>query len=350
MRRLHLFTLCLILALAACAPSALSDAAAGTDAPTATAETAPAVNTPDVNLPGVTATPTTQLGSIQAYHITPTLGTTPSMGVTPTAGVSLTAAAAPLNPTPTPQAWMSLPVVPSGVSQAMLDVYTHGLELGNNPNAFIKIGDCDSTPAWFLGMFEASNGDYSLGADYAYLQPVIGYFQGSFGRDSVAARQGFNAASVLSTLWADPAQCEDGETPLDCELRIMQPSFALITLGTNDTVYPDNFEPQLRQIIEILLERGVVPILSTKADNIEGDHQINQVIVNLAYEYQLPLWNFWAVVQPLWRHGLQEDHAHLTWASSHFDDPANMEMAFPWRNLTALQTLDAVWRGVTAAE
>lgn len=341
------FLLCLFLALAACAPAALPEAAAKTAAPSTSSTDA--VTPQGSSAAAFTLTPTTQLGSIQARHITPSLGASPTLGTTPASGVTLTAAAEPLNPTPTPQAWMALPVVPSGVSQAMLDVYTHGMELGNDPNAFIKIGDCDSTPAWFLGMFEATNGDYSLG-EYAYLQGVIDHFQGSFGRDSAAARQGFNAASVLSPLWADPAQCEEGETPLDCELRIMNPSFALITLGTNDTVYPDNFEGQLRQIIEILLERGVVPILSTKADNIEGDHQINQVIVSLAYEYGLPLWNFWSVVQPLWRHGLQEDHAHLTWASSHFDEPENMEMAFPWRNLTALQTLDAVWRGVSAGQ
>jgi hypothetical protein len=341
MRRLLFLTLCLILTLTACAPAAQPTVRSGTAASSGAGEPLHAENTPTVN-PSPTLTATTDRGHFQNPFTTRT--------VTAASGTTLTAAAEPLNPTPTPQAWMALPVVPSAVSQTMIDVYTLGLALGNDPNAFIKIGDCDSTPAWFLGMFEASNGDYSLGADYAYLQGVIDHFQGSFGRDSAAARQGFNAASVLSPLWADPAQCEEGETPLDCELRIMNPSFALITLGTNDTVYPDNFEGQLRQIIEVLLERGVVPILSTKADNIEGDHQINQVIVSLAYEYDLPLWNFWSVVQPLWRHGLQEDHAHLTWASSHFDEPENMEMAFPWRNLTALQTLDAVWRGVNAGQ
>jgi hypothetical protein len=54
------------------------------------------------------------------------------------------------------------------------------------------------------------------------------------------------------------------------------------------------------------------------------------------------MWNFWAAVHPLANHGLSPDHFHLTFARNFFDDPERMKSAWPWRNLTALETLDAV--------
>jgi hypothetical protein len=100
-------------------------------------------------------------------------------------------------------------------------------------------------------------------------------------------------------------------------------------------------------IIERLIEHGVIPILSTKADNREGNHRINQLITTLAYEYDLPLWNYWKAVQSLPNHGLQADLEHLTWAGPFFNDPERMKNAWPWRNLTALQVLDFLNRSVT---
>jgi hypothetical protein len=119
-------------------------------------------------------------------------------------------------------------------------------------------------------------------------------------------------------------------------------------LGTNDVWHPDEFEPQMRKIIEYSIENGTIPILATKADNQDSDHSINATIARLAWEYDIPLWNFWAAVEPLPAHGLQEDEVHLTWGRTAFDDPEAMKRAWPVRNLTALQVLDAVWRKVTS--
>jgi hypothetical protein len=119
-------------------------------------------------------------------------------------------------------------------------------------------------------------------------------------------------------------------------------------MGTNQVWQPEVFEPGLRKIIERLLKAGVVPILSTKADNLEGNQRINTIIARLAYEYNLPLWNFWRVVQPLPAHGMQADNEHLTYAYSDFSNPFSFQYAWPWRNLTALQVLDSVYRGVSS--
>ena len=99
----------------------------------------------------------------------------------------------------------------------------------------------------------------------------------------------------------------------------------------------------MRKIIEFFIDKGVIPILSTKADNPEGDHRINEIIASLAVEYDIPLWNYWRAVQRLPDQGLQEDGVHLTWGRNFFDDPEAMQRAWPLRNLTALQTLNAVW-------
>jgi hypothetical protein len=237
-------------------------------------------------------------------------------------------------------------VVPERISPSTLEIYRRGLDLGSNPQSFSKIGDGAASSVWFLTHYDLGPTFYSLGP-FSDLQPVIEYFAGSFGRTSLGAGRGFNTTMILDPAYADKQQCDTGESLLDCELRLHRPSFVLFSLGTNQAWYPEVFEKELCIIIERLLEKGVVPILSTKADNREGDHRINQIIANLAFEYDLPMWNFWRAVQPLPNHGLQADLEHLTWAGPMFDDPIRMRSAWPWRNLTALQTLDAVYRGVT---
>jgi len=249
-----------------------------------------------------------------------------------------------LTPSPTfdPAAWTVLPVVPQ-LDERVKAIYQRGQELGNDPRAFSKIGDCGSTPAWFLGDFDRGEKYYSLG-DYQNLKDVIQAFQGSYARTSLAAKSGFNASSIFAPIWADRAQCLPSESPLACEYRVHKPAFAFIMLGSNDVWHQEDFEPQLRKIIEFSIENGVVPILSTKADNLEGDNTINATIARLAMEYGVPLWNYWQAVQPLQDAGLQEDQVHITWGPNRFDDPMVMKKGWPVRNLTALQVLEAVWR------
>ncbi len=244
-----------------------------------------------------------------------------------------------------PASWQDWPILPA-VSETARSIYQQGLEMGNDPAAFSKVGDCGSSPSWFLGVFDEGKEFYRLG-DYAYLSDVIAAFPGSFERTSVAARSGFNASSVFSPLWSDPALCEPGEGPLACEYRIHRPSVAFIMLGTNDVWHKEDFEARLRKIVEYTVGLGIVPILSTKPDNLEGDGSLNATIVKVAADYGVPLWNEWSAMQALPNHGLQEDGAHLTWEPNWFDHPIVMRSGWPVRNLTALQTLDVVWRALT---
>jgi hypothetical protein len=241
--------------------------------------------------------------------------------------------------------WQEWPVVPV-VQPEMKVVFERGLTVGNNPVVFMKIGDGEISTAWFLTQYDLDSSNYHLGT-HTDLLPVIQQFQGSFGRVGLAAGRGFDTTIILGPAPGGTQGCTPREARLDCELRTTHPAFALLSLGTNQVWHPNVFEAELQQIIERLLQAQVVPVLSTKADNLEGDFRINQIIAQLAYEYNLPLWNFWAAVQPLPEHGLQADREHLTYADSDFSNPLNFQSAWPWRNLTALQTLDAVYRAVT---
>jgi hypothetical protein len=254
------------------------------------------------------------------------------------------------SPTPdlriSPEDWKDWPVMPT-VSPEMITLFQQGLETGNNPAAFSKVGDGEISTVWFLTQYDMDPSNFRLGS-HTELLSVIKQFSGSFGRVGQAAGRGYNTTIILGPVLAGTKECNLNEAHIDCELRVYHPSFALLSLGTNQVWQPEVYESGMRQIIERILQAKVVPILSTKADNLEGNYQINRIIARLAYEYNLPLWNFWRAVQPLPANGLQADHEHLTYAYSDFSNPTNFQYAWPWRNLTALQVLDSVYRGVTS--
>ncbi len=241
--------------------------------------------------------------------------------------------------------WQGLPVIPE-LSEFAADVLLTGIRNGNNPAAFSKIGDCDTSTTWYLSDYDLDERYYTLGSYADQFNPVIHFFRGSFDRRSLAAKPGFSAASVLSSYWTDYSICEADEIPLTCEYRIHNPAFALISLGTNDGYNPPAFKENLRAIIELTLSQNRLPVLMTKADNVEGDFSINQDIADLAMEYDIPLWNFWAVIQDLPNHGLVEDGIHLTFYKNDFSDPRAFDYAWTYRNLTALQMLEKVMQRI----
>lgn len=264
----------------------------------------------------------------------------------PMADIATPAQTSTPRPPLTEGAWMQMPAVPTDVSDAMRTVYQRGLEMGNDPKHFSVIGDCQNVSSYFLAVYEKP-GEFSLG-EYVYLQPTIDYYQGSYSRKSLAVRGGFNVAAVQSPLRADPKSCNKNESPLDCELRTWKPSVVFVSMETWWSEKPaEVYDKNMRRVIERILETGAVPIIATKADNLEGDNSINATVAQIAYDYDLPLWNFWAAVQPLPNHGLSSDGFHLTFSRNFFDDPGRMKSAWPWRNLTALQTLDVVRKGLT---
>jgi len=274
----------------------------------------------------------------------PGAATPGSATINPTIGPTEGGTSTP-HPTLAPDAWKTLPVIPTFSERAM-EIYRRGLTLGRNPRVFSKIGDCQNITTYFLADFENPD-KYRLG-QYADLQPTIDWFKGSFGRKSLSVHGGMNVAAVLSPLWADPAACNSGESPMACELRVNNPSIVIISEEEAWSGDVAKYGTYLRQVIESTIAQGVVPILATKADNLEGGNRIDALIADLANEYEIPLWNFWESVQWLPTHGLSPDGFHLTqgygYKNFYFDlTPADWSGTME-RNLTALQALDAARR------
>jgi hypothetical protein len=270
-------------------------------------------------------TPTAELAAPPTSIVAPTIAPIPT--ATPRTGL-------------TPEQWQEWPVVPNVTGRA-IEIYKTGLTLGNNPHAFSKVGDCQNIKQAFMGFFDLPD-RYNLGTDYQYLQGTIDNFAGYFNTDGQAVKGGFNAATVLSPLWANPEVCQPGENPLECELRLTKPSIVFISFEVWwEGRTPETYEKYMRQVIETVIARGAVPILVTKADNVEGDHSINLTTARLAFEYDLPLWNFWRSVQSLPNHGMdpvRNDGFHIS------TDGWNQ------RSFTGLQALDSIWHGVREAD
>jgi hypothetical protein len=303
--------------------------------------------TPNAN-PGPTPPPA-KLADVAVQIILPTGTPTASatFTATATATATLTPTLTPRPPMPTApdfmtDEWKNLPVLPV-VSPAMKEIYARGLALGNDPHAFSKVGDCNSESVFYLTPFEDPE-TYRLGT-HEDLQPMIDNFAGSFGRLSIAAHTGFGPSSMFSPIWADPEVCKANEGPLGCEFRIHRPSIVIIGLGTHH--YPtDDFERQMRAVIEYALDNGVVPIIATKVDE-EGGDWVNAMVVYIAQQYDVPIWNFWRSVQHLENKG-QPDEVHFTWASNYFDSGYAMANGWPIRNLGALMALNEVWTTVAS--
>lgn len=234
-----------------------------------------------------------------------------------------------------PENWRNWPIIPE-VTETARAIYRKGIAMGNNTHAFSKVADCHNVKDSFLGFFDHP-GQYSDITGVSELEDTINNFQGYFDRNGQATQRGFNAAAVLSPLWADPEVCLPDENPLECELRITRPIFVLVSLEFwFEDRTPETYERYMRQIIEYTMSQGAVPILATKADNVEKDHSINLTTAKLAVEYDLPLWNWWAAAQPLGDHGIDvgRDNFHIT-----------IE-AWNVRSKSFLQVLDYLWENL----
>jgi hypothetical protein len=107
----------------------------------------------------------------------------------------------------------------------------------------------------------------------------------------------------------------------------------------------------MRLILQISLDRGVIPVLSTLPPlhrdwAIGRVEMLNGIIVALAREYDIPLWDYWSALQGLPNDGLSTDGVHPSFYAGHAADfaPDYLGYGYTVRNLLALQVLDAVWR------
>jgi uncharacterized protein YgiM (DUF1202 family) len=235
-------------------------------------------------------------------------------------------------------------------------IYARGQQRGNRPNSFIVVGDSVSarSPEWSPFFAAFGRGNYSLGA-YGYLQPTVDFFQpsGSFGVDFQTARAGFATHFILDPVWADPAVCAPGETPLACEYRTRKPATAILYLGLMDMQISTigAFQQNLDTIVRSLIDWGVIPILntSTLANGSEIKQrfgadmdQINSIVRQMAARYQVPLMDFQQASYSLPNQGCLQDGAHLSYRIDGYTEFNGDERIYgkDLRELLTLQYLD----------
>ncbi len=310
----------LVLLLTACRPVLLG-------APSFTLASRPSTEAP---LLSSTASPTP----------TPTGSTLPRQAPEPSATLLPTITPLPATLGLDPADWEHWPVIPI-VPERARQIYQLGQTLGNDPHAFSVFGDCQSEPEVFMGVYET---DPELIASLLpELQETVAWFNGSFNRTSPTVRGGTTTGALLWSVWhQNKFTCTTFESPLQCELRIHKPSFVIIHVGTH---YETRNQDYMRTVLDQLIAAGVVPILATKADDRELDHHVNAEYAQLAVEYNIPFWNFWAAVDDLPNRGLYtlpevplQGDLYLT------------EEAAAIHRMSALQVLDVVRRAVTGSK
>ncbi len=126
-------------------------------------------------------------------------------------------------------------------------------------------------------------------------------------------------------------------------------------LGTGDQHIWQGFEQRYRQIIETLINQGVIPVLMTKGDDLEATDSsapydfINGIVRRLSQEYGVPLLDSRQALAGLPNRGFEPD-------GFHFNKPPDGKSAdftggypsygYNMLNLTTMRALDALRRQV----
>lgn len=220
------------------------------------------------------------------------------------------------------------------------------------PGVVAKVGDSLTVNSYFLGCFAGS--DVRLG-DHADLEETRAFFaatpadpkHSSFDRVTLAAQ----------VCWSSTAVVAGSPCPLEQEITAIEPSFAVVLIGTNDTfpAGPERLDAKLSKIVDISLRRGVVPLLTTlpqRRDTAEARllvPEMNAVIRAIAQARAVPLIDLFTALAPLPRYGLGKDGIHLTTYTNGtargcwFDERA-LEKGINRRNLLTLEALSRVRR------
>jgi hypothetical protein len=232
----------------------------------------------------------------------------------------------PLPPTGTQPAPLPPEIeLPDGVVRHAQTIYAIGRALGNRPDAFIILGDSTSAGNEFtLPAFCAYRwGAYDLGP-YGYLQTIVATYAYSFCVSNLTLRSGFSTDHLLDPTWADPLYCEDGETPLECEVRRRRPAVALIYIGLVDITYstPARYAENLTFIVRYLVGQGVIPVLHTVpgSDRVvrargyeERMAELNAIVRDIAARNRLPVLDLQTATRDLPNQGTVEEGFHLSY-------------------------------------
>jgi hypothetical protein len=259
--------------------------------------------------------------------------------------------------------------ITASVAERLRNVALHGTNLADN--VFMKVGDSISDSSHYLGCFKgdinnrAPMQDFNIvwGGNEALAEAVFHFRSAKIGmtspfdRESRSTRVG---AAVTFPLDGDPP------TPFEQEFSALSPQFASTMYGTNDigagggprTDLAQKIRPYqkgLVTLVDTMLERGIVPWLSTipprtnESQYMEIVPVFNAVIRGVAEGRQIPLVDFNRDLLEVPNFGLSDDGVHPTVqeynTACHFD-AASLAFGYNVRNLGALTTLDRLMKVV----
>jgi hypothetical protein len=253
-----------------------------------------------------------------------------------------------VNASPTPTSAVGIPSFISNVTSTARRIYQNGQALGNRANVFSKVGDSITASAFFL--YPIGYGQFNPGA-HEQVSGAVSAFRDSFTRNSVAAAPGWTAVQLLTP----GSPCGSQITPLACEYQLNKPAVALIMIGTNDSGSGSAgvFAEQLRQVVQVTIDAGVVPVLSTIPPKRIDDFQntqvdaFNRVIRQTAVQFDVPLWDYYAQMVRLPNAGMDADGLHPSVppdGSTGVFSAANLQYGYTVRNMGALYVLDVMRR------
>jgi lysophospholipase L1-like esterase len=307
--------------------------------------------TPIVIVATLTPTP----GAVQPPALTPT--PEPVQSPTPPAQATAPTTAA---TTPPPGGDKIISDIDADMKTNLQSIMAAGQAKGRRIDVFAKVGDSISESMAFLN-------DYCCGwydpGPHTELEGVIQYFATTHADELPAQinpyHTSFDRMSLVAVSGAQAGFALEGgdNSALMQEINAIQPGLAIVMFGTNEALAGEDVAPykaNMKQIVTILKDEGIIPILSTIPDLVPpagGGEQIpafNQAVKEVALEEQVPLMDYWQALQPLPNKGIDEDGIHPNvfmvgeeYHSADLTDEA-LQYGFNVRNKLALEMLAKV--------
>lgn len=241
---------------------------------------------------------------------------------------------------------------------------------GGRAAVFSKVGDSVSfggIKGPFLGCFDPASGARPDVGGRAELAKAVDYFRSvpasgsatSFGRDSLAVEVGRNAA------WAG----EGSPSPVEREVEVARPSVAVVMFGSNDVLcygcgladweMASIYFGNMRRVVDLLLTKGVVPILSSMPPRTDDPANLRRVplfanaVRALAQGRLVPFVDYEREMERLPGLGLSADGIHPSFCSSGVATACRLdegscggrrflEYGYNLRNLVTLEALSRV--------
>lgn len=233
--------------------------------------------------------------------------------------VTVSAVAEPPTETPAPVFDITqIPELPdiSALMSTLQPIFSAGSQAGNRANVVAFAGDdlVNNGSEQPNPLSPIAEGTYTLDDNTQNLENVITYFttepahigvdgsSTSFGVNSAAVGDGWNPATLLDPSATDAPFCQQGESPLACELRVAKPAWMIVSFipANATTLDPTQFRNNLQTVVDTIIQNGTIPVLVTLPNDGSVDPgalaQYNQAIVEIADERGIPVYNWYVTV------------------------------------------------------